>query len=235
VLIDLPKDVAQGTGTYVPPEEVSHRTYKPRTKGDPMPSARRRSTLAGAKRPIIYAGGGVINSGPARPSCCASSSISPASRSRSRSWGSAPCRRRIRNFLGMLGMHGTYEANLTMHGADVMFAVGSRFDDRVTGRLTAFSPDSTKIHVDIDPSSINKNVWSTSASSATPTEVLTDLLAVWKANNLKTRSRGPRRLVEADRHLARSRLPRLPPGERRDHQAAARGPSGSVRADEAPR
>ena len=125
-------------------------------------------------------------------------------------------------FLGMLGMHGTYEANLAMHGCDVMLNIGARFDDRVTGRLNAFSPGSRKIHIDIDPSSINKNV---------PVEV--PIVGRCRprpggpAGGVgcrpgTARPRGARRLVAADRRLARQRLPALHPAARarRDHQAA---------------
>ena len=186
VLIDLPKDVAQGTGRYVPPEDVTHRTYKPRTKGDPDAIRKAAFALAGAKRPIIYAGGGVINSGD-RASELLRELVDLTGFPYTLTLmglGAVPASHP--NFLGMVGMHGTYEANLAMHGADVMLAVGSRFDDRVTGRLSAFSPESTKIHIDVDPSSINKNVLVDIGIVGDVTEVLTDLLAVWKANGLKT-------------------------------------------------
>ena len=186
VLIDLPKDVAQGTGTYVPPEEVSHRTYKPRTKGDPDAIRKAAFALAGAKRPIIYAGGGVINSGDRASELLREFVDLTGFPFTLTLMGLGAVPSSHPSFLGMLGMHGTYEANLAMHGSDTMFAVGSRFDDRVTGRLTAFSPDSTKIHVDVDPSSINKNVLVDIGIVGDVSEVLTDLLAVWKANNLKT-------------------------------------------------
>ena len=159
VVVDLPKDILTSEdGTYRGPDNVTHRTYKPQTEGDPAAVEQAVELIAHAKRPIFYAGGGVINSGPeasarlielvARTGYPITNTLMglggfPASDS---------------HFLGMLGMHGTYEANMAMAECDVMIAVGARFDDRVTGRLDAFSQGSTKIHIDIDRSSINKNV-----------------------------------------------------------------------------
>ena len=158
VVIDLPKDILIGKAPYVPPSTVEHRSYRPQTEPDPKQIARAVAALKSAKRPIIYTGGGVINAGPA-----ASAALTAFVRKTGfpitntlMGLGAYPSNDPL--FLGMLGMHGTYEANLAMHGCDVMLNVGARFDDRVTGRLNAFSPGSIKIHVDIDPSSINKNV-----------------------------------------------------------------------------
>jgi len=158
VVIDLPKDVLNGKGTYQPPETVRHRSYRPQTTPEPRRIEEALDLLAKARRPIVYFGGGVINAGPR---------ASEALRRFVRQTG-MPCTSTLMGlgaypasdpqFLGMLGMHGTYEANLAMHGCDVMLCVGARFDDRVTGRLDAFAPDAKKIHIDIDPSSINKNV-----------------------------------------------------------------------------
>ncbi len=159
VVIDLPKDVLQAkSAVYIGPEEVKHPSYRPRTKPDPRAIEKAIEVIAKAKRPIIYSGGGVINSG------------DKASRLLTRFVRAlgAPCTNTLMGlgaypasdpqFLGMLGMHGTYEANLAMYNCDVLINVGARFDDRVTGRLDEFSPNSYKIHIDIDPSSINKNV-----------------------------------------------------------------------------
>jgi acetolactate synthase-1/2/3 large subunit len=158
VVIDLPKDILIGKAPYADPATAGHRSYRPRTEPDPGQIAAAVRLLKGAKRPVIYTGGGVINSGDA---------ASAALRRFVRKTG-FPCTTTLmglgaypandRQFLGMLGMHGTYEANLVMHGCDAMLNVGARFDDRVTGKLAAFSPGSRKIHIDIDPSSINKNV-----------------------------------------------------------------------------
>ncbi len=159
VVIDLPKDVLQAKANVTEGgEEIQHKSYKPRIKPDPKAIGQAIEIIAKAKRPIVYSGGGVINSG------------DKASRLLTRFVRilGAPCTSTLMGlgaypasdpqFLGMLGMHGTYEANLAMYNCDVMINVGARFDDRVTGRLDEFSPNSKKIHIDIDPSSINKNV-----------------------------------------------------------------------------
>ncbi len=156
VVIDLPKDILIAPAPYAPPAVGPHRSYRPTTRPDPAAIHRAVAALKGARRPIVYSGGGVINAN-------ASDALTEFVR-----LTGAPCTSTLMGLgafpasdpqsLGMLGMHGTYEANLAMHGCDVMFNIGARFDDRVTGRLNAFAPNATKIHADIDPSSINKNV-----------------------------------------------------------------------------
>ncbi len=159
MVVDLPKDVLQAKGGhYLAPGEVKHQSYRPRLKTDKKTIQEAVEMIAQAKRPLIYAGGGVINSGD-RASTLLTRFV--------RTLG-APCTNTLMGlggfpasdplFLGMLGMHGTYEANLAMYHCDLMIAVGARFDDRVTGRLNEFAPHSRKIHIDIDPSSINKTV-----------------------------------------------------------------------------
>jgi acetolactate synthase-1/2/3 large subunit len=182
VVIDLPKDILIGPAPYVPPSTEPHRSYRPRTEPDADAIARAVALLKGAKRPVIYTGGGVINAGDA---------ASEALRRFVRKTG-FPCTSTLMGlgaypasdpqFLGMLGMHGTYEANLAMHGCDVMLNVGARFDDRVTGKLAAFSPGSRKIHIDIDPSSINKNVPVDVPIVADAARALEALLAAWDAD-----------------------------------------------------
>lgn len=158
VLIDLPKDVQFAEAPYVSAEEVQHRTYRPRLEPDAAKIAAAVHAILNAKQPIFYTGGGVINAGPE-----ASEKLRKLVRmlgypitSTLMGLGAYPAS--DDRFLGMLGMHGTYEANLAMYNCDVMVNVGARFDDRVTGKLDEFSPNSIKIHIDIDPSSINKNV-----------------------------------------------------------------------------
>jgi len=158
VVVDLPKDVLFAPGAYCGPEEITHKSYRPQLRPDPARIAEAVDMIRAAKRPLFYGGGGLINSGP--EACARFTQLVRAC--------DAPCTLTLMglgafpasdpHFLGMVGMHGTYEANLAMHDCDLMVAVGSRFDDRVTGRLNAFSPGSKKIHIDIDPSSINKNV-----------------------------------------------------------------------------
>jgi acetolactate synthase-1/2/3 large subunit len=182
VVIDLPKDIVIGRAPYVEPPSVPHRSYRPVTSPDRGQIAKAVALLKAARRPIVYAGGGVINAGPA-----ASAALVRLVRRMG-----TPCTNTLMGlgaypsndplFLGMLGMHGTYEANLAMHGCDVMLNVGARFDDRVTGRLNAFSPDSQKIHIDIDPSSINKNVAVDIPIVGDAGAALEALLAAWDAD-----------------------------------------------------
>jgi acetolactate synthase-1/2/3 large subunit len=158
VVVDLPKDILFALGDYSEPGQGIHKSYRPQLRPDPARITEAVAMLRAAKRPLFYGGGGLINSGP--EACRRFAELVRLT--------DAPCTLTLMalgafpaadpHFLGMVGMHGTYEANLAMHDCDLMIAVGSRFDDRVTGRLNAFSPGSKKIHIDIDPSSINKNV-----------------------------------------------------------------------------
>ncbi|EFM58122.1 acetolactate synthase, large subunit, biosynthetic type [Brucella sp. BO2] len=158
VVVDIPKDIQFAKGIYTPPETAPRTSYRPVLDGNADAISEAVRLLANAKKPVIYSGGGVINSGPAASRLLrelVEISNFPIT-STLMGLGAYPASGK--NWLGMLGMHGTYEANMTMHDCDVMLCVGARFDDRITGRLNAFSPNSKKIHIDIDPSSINKNV-----------------------------------------------------------------------------
>ena len=181
VVIDLPKDILINPAPYTeaPP---SHPSYRPRTEPDLGEIRRAVAMLKQAKRPIIYAGGGVINSGPAASESLRELIALTGFPTTNTLMGLGSCPASDPRFLGMLGMHGTYEANLAMHGCDVMLNVGARFDDRVTGRLNAFSQGSQKIHIDIDTSSINKNVRVDVAIVADAGKALKALLAAWKAD-----------------------------------------------------
>jgi acetolactate synthase I/II/III large subunit len=181
VVIDLPKDIVIGKAPYAPPAS-GHPSYRPQTEPDHGQIAKAIALLKQAKRPMIYTGGGVINAGPA-----ASAALTQLVRMTGfpitntlMGLGAYPAS--DPQFLGMLGMHGTYEANLAMHGCDVLLAIGARFDDRVTGRLNAFSQGSKKIHADIDPSSINKNVPVDVAIVGDAGRTLEALLAAWQAD-----------------------------------------------------
>ncbi|WP_395666299.1 acetolactate synthase 3 large subunit [Methylocella sp.] len=158
VVIDIPKDVQFATGDYFGPERIEHKTYKPRLEGDVDKIEHAVSLMLAARRPIFYTGGGVINSGPDASRLLRELVALTGFPITSTLMGLGAYPASGDKWLGMLGMHGSYEANNAMHDCDLMIAVGSRFDDRITGRLDAFSPGSKKIHVDIDPSSINKNV-----------------------------------------------------------------------------
>jgi acetolactate synthase-1/2/3 large subunit len=183
VVIDLPKDILFATGPYTPPpaKGSEHRSYRPRLKGDAAAIEQAVALMAKAKKPVFYCGGGVINSGPRAVKLLTEFVKLTNFPITLTLMGLGAYPASDRQFLGMLGMHGMYEANLAMHQCDVMIAIGSRFDDRVTGRLDAFSPNSKKIHVDIDASSINKNVRIDVPIVGDCAEVLEDMIAAWKA------------------------------------------------------
>ena len=159
VVVDLPKDVQMGEVVVEEkvPEVVTAR-YRPVTEPDRAAVKEAARLLASAKQPVIYGGGGIINSGPAASEKLRELVAMTNYPTTLTLMGLGALPSSDKHFLGMLGMHGTYEANLTMYHCDVMLCLGARFDDRVTGRTNAFSPNSTKIHVDIDPSSVNKNI-----------------------------------------------------------------------------
>jgi len=183
--VDIPKDVQIAKAPYVARHKVRRKSYQPRTKANQNMIRQAVAMLAKAKRPIFYAGGGVVNSGPA-----ASRALTQLVR-----LSGYPCTVTLmglgcfpttdKQYLGMLGMHGTYEANLAMHDCDVMVAVGARFDDRVTGRLADFAPKSKIIHIDIDPSSINKNVMVDLPIVGDVGSVLRDLVREWKVQKVR--------------------------------------------------
>ncbi|MFL5233437.1 MAG: acetolactate synthase 3 large subunit [Microvirga sp.] len=180
VVIDLPKDIQFKVGPYARPTENRHKTYRPQVQGD-MDKIRAAVALMGsAKRPLFYTGGGVINSGPRAVAALRELVRLTGFPITSTLMGLGAYPASDPQFLGMLGMHGTYEANLAMHDCDVMINLGARFDDRITGRLDAFSPYSKKIHVDIDPSSINKNVKAELGILGDCGAVLEDMLKVWR-------------------------------------------------------
>ena len=185
VVVDLPKDILIGSGPYVSPAQVKHKSYKPQVKGELKKIEEAASMLAKAKKPILYAGGGVINSGPAACQLLTQFARTTGVPVTLTLMGLGAYPASDPQFLGMLGMHGTYEANLAMHQCDVMLCVGARFDDRVTGRLDAFAPDAEKIHIDIDPSSINKNVMVDLGIVGDVAHVLEDLTKVWKAKQYR--------------------------------------------------
>ncbi|MCX5497087.1 acetolactate synthase 3 large subunit [Kaistia dalseonensis] len=181
VVVDIPKDVQFATGTYQGPARVEHKTYHPQVEGDPAKIKAAVELIAGAKKPIFYTGGGVINSGPEAAALLREFVRLTGIPITSTLMGLGAYPASDKQWLGMLGMHGTYEANNAMHDCDVMIAIGARFDDRITGRLDAFSPGSKKIQVDIDPSSVNKNVRVDLGIIGDVAHVLSEMLAVWKA------------------------------------------------------
>ena len=183
VVIDIPKDIQFALGKYVKPETVRHKTYQPQIKGDMEAIKQAVDLIAGAKKPLFYTGGGVINSGPKASQLLRELVKLTGFPITSTLMGLGSYPSADAQWLGMLGMHGTYEANLAMHDCDVMINIGARFDDRITGLLEKFAPNSKKIHVDIDPSSINKNVMVDVGIVGDVAHVLEDMLRVYKSRS----------------------------------------------------
>jgi acetolactate synthase-1/2/3 large subunit len=189
VLIDIPKDVQFANGAYVEKQKMTSH-YKPRVKGDITSITELVALMETAARPLFYTGGGVINSGAAASQLLRELVAATNFPITSTLMGLGCYPASGDNWLGMLGMHGLYEANMAMHGCDLMINVGARFDDRITGLITEFSPGSKKAHIDIDPSSINKVIRIDIPIVGDVAHVLEDLLKVWKARGRKTNKEG---------------------------------------------
>ncbi len=181
VVVDIPKDIQFSKGSYARPMSNGHKTYRPTVKGDIDKIRAAVELMASAKRPVFYTGGGVINAGPAASALLRELVRLTGYPITSTLMGLGAYPAADPQWLGMLGMHGTYEANMSMHDCDVMICIGARFDDRITGRLDAFSPKSKKIHVDIDPSSINKNVRAHIGIVGDCGHVLEDMARLWRS------------------------------------------------------
>jgi acetolactate synthase-1/2/3 large subunit len=182
VVVDIPKDIQFAKGTYSKPKEFAHQGYRPKLKGDLNKIKQAIELMARAKRPLFYTGGGVVNSGPHASTLLRELVKLTGFPITSTLMGLGAYQASDPQWLGMLGMHGTWEANWAMHDCDLMICIGARFDDRITGRLDAFSPGSTKIHVDIDPSSINKNVKVDVPIIGDCAHVIEDMLRLWRAD-----------------------------------------------------
>jgi acetolactate synthase-1/2/3 large subunit len=180
VVVDIPKDIQFAKGQYFKPNEFQHKGYKPKLKGDPAKIRAAIELMGKAKRPLFYTGGGIINSGRKASEHLRELVKLTGFPITSTLMGLGAFPASNPQWLGMLGMHGTYEANLSMHDCDLMICIGARFDDRITGRLDAFSPGSKKIHVDVDPSSINKNVKVDVGIIGDCAHVLEDMLKLWR-------------------------------------------------------
>ena len=188
VVVDIPKDVQFQSGAYHGPHAIHHRTWRPKTDPDLSAIVKAVEMMAAAKRPIFYTGGGIINSGP------------EASRllrelvdltgfpitSTLMGLGAFPASRP--EWMGLVGMHGTWEANHAMHDCDLMINLGARFDDRVTGKVSAFSPGSKKIHLDIDASQINKIVRVDLGIVADAAKALREMIRFWKTQKHKVQA-----------------------------------------------
>ena len=180
VVVDIPKDVQFQNGAYHGPQAIHHRTYKPKTDPDLSAIVKAVEMMAAAKKPIFYTGGGLINSGPEASKLLrelVDLTGFPVT-STLMGLGAFPAARP--EWLGMLGMHGTWEANHAMHDCDLLICLGARFDDRVTGKVSAFSPGSKKIHLDIDASQINKIVRVDVPIVADAAKALREMIRFWK-------------------------------------------------------
>lgn len=189
VLVDIPKDVQFANGNYISPAKADRGHYAPRVKGDIDQINRLVDLIENSTKPIIYSGGGVINSGPAASTLLRELADAANFPVTSTLMGLGAYPASSEQWLGMLGMHGTYEANMAMHGCDLMINIGARFDDRITGLVGAFSPHSKKAHIDIDPSSINKVINVDIPIIGDCGHVLEDLLKVWKSRGRKTQAK----------------------------------------------
>jgi acetolactate synthase-1/2/3 large subunit len=158
VVVDIPKDITDPNikVPYHYPESVSIRSYNPHVKGHRWQIKKAIDLLATAKRPVIYSGGGVVLGNASDALVALTRKLGFPITNTLMGLGAYPAT--DRQFIGMLGMHGTYEANMAMHGCDVLLAIGARFDDRVTGKIAQFCPDAKIIHIDVDPASISKTV-----------------------------------------------------------------------------
>src|SRR5438132_155004 len=181
VVVDIPKDIQFAKGLYQGPKNIEHKTYQPKVKGDIERIKAAIELMRRAKRPLFYTGGGVINSGREASHYLRELVKLTGFPITSTLLGLGAYAASDPQWLGMLGMHGTYEANWAMHDCDVMICIGARFDDRITGRLDAFAPGSKKIHVDIDPSSINKNVKADIPIIGDCAHVLEDMVRLWRS------------------------------------------------------
>jgi len=190
VVIDIPKDVQFAMGEYYKPdlETLRHQSYRPQVDGDADAIEAAVELMLKAERPIFYTGGGVINAGPEASKHLRELAELTGFPVTSTLMGLGAFPASNPQWMGMLGMHGTYEANLAMHDCDVMINIGARFDDRITGRIDAFSPGSRKIHVDIDPSSINKVVRVDVPIIGDCERVLAEMVRVWRSKTNQSRT-----------------------------------------------
>ncbi len=185
VVVDIPKDIQFADANYFPPNEIKTENYNPQIKPDMRYIDEAIELMANAKKPVFYTGGGVINSGSEASHLLKELVLLTGFPITSTLMGLGAFPSTEENWLGMLGMHGTYEANLAMNECDLLINIGARFDDRVTGRLDAFSPNSKKIHIDIDPSSMNKTVPVDVSIVGDCAHAIEGILLKWKSKGLK--------------------------------------------------
>ncbi len=188
VVVDIPKDVQFAQCQYRPPGNIRHPSYNPVMRPEQASVERAVELMESAERPLFYTGGGVINAGRHASTLLRELVQATGFPITSTLMGLGAYPASDSQWLGMLGMHGTYEANLAMHECDLMLAVGARFDDRITGRLDAFAPHSKKVHIDIDASSINKNVHVDVPLIGDAAHALEGMLALWKSGGRRTKA-----------------------------------------------
>ena len=185
VVVDIPKDIQFADANYFPPNEIKTENYNPQIKPDMRFIDEAIELMANAKKPVFYTGGGVINSGSEASHLLKELVLLTGFPITSTLMGLGAFPSTENNWLGMLGMHGTYEANLAMNECDLLINIGARFDDRVTGRLDAFSPNSKKIHIDIDPSSMNKTVPVDVSVVGDCAHAIEGILLKWKSKGIR--------------------------------------------------
>jgi acetolactate synthase-1/2/3 large subunit len=183
VVVDIPKDVTMAKADYVFPEQIEMRSYNPVVKGHPGQVKKATELLLNAKRPMIYSGGGVVLGEGSKELIDFTRQLGAPITNTLMGLGAYPAT--DKQFVGMLGMHGTYEANMAMHECDVLVAVGARFDDRVVGKIEQFCPDATIIHIDIDPASISKSVVVDVPIVGDVATVLKDMSTIMRDSNIK--------------------------------------------------
>ena len=185
VVVDIPKDIQFADANYFPPSEIKTENYNPQIKPDMRFIDEAIELMANAKKPVFYTGGGVINSGSEASHLLKELVLLTGFPITSTLMGLGAFPSTENNWFGMLGMHGTYEANLAMNECDLLINIGARFDDRVTGRLDAFSPNSKKIHIDIDPSSMNKTVPVDVSIVGDCAHAIEGILLKWKSKGIR--------------------------------------------------
>ena len=185
VVVDIPKDVQFRQGRYIGPASVRHRTYRPKTEPDLAAIVKALDMMEHAKKPLLYTGGGIVNAGPEASRLLRELAALTGFPVTSTLMGLGAFPASHPQWLGLCGMHGTYEANKAMHDCDLMVCLGARFDDRVTGAVDKFSPGSRKIHLDIDPSQINKNIRIDLPIVADAAKALKEMVHFWKSQRRK--------------------------------------------------
>jgi acetolactate synthase I/II/III large subunit len=186
VVVDIPKDVQFKKGRYIGPASVRHRTYRPKTDPDLAAIVKALEMMERAKKPLLYTGGGIVNAGPEASRLLRELAALTGFPVTSTLMGLGAFPASSSQYLGLCGMHGTYEANKAMHDCDLMICLGARFDDRVTGAVDKFSPGSKKIHLDIDPSQINKAIRVDLPIVADAGKALKEMVHFWKSQRRKT-------------------------------------------------